>query len=161
MSKKIWSFLLVTLVLFACYAVVSVIVYLYKERSYTIFSCDTVMVVRKDNAELALAMNYIFRNDNGIVVLKGTLKQGNKITDVSRKNYFAFTHEKGLYHLKSSLTVTSPADNTKTEELANYLPKFYLQEGLQTDFIVHHIDSTGYVFSTGYVPSFYCKRNKV
>lgn len=159
MSKKKRLLMLVTLLSLVCGTLIFSVISFYKERSYKVFSCDTVMVVRKSNVELALAINYLFRNDNGIVVLKGTLKQGDKVTNVSRKNYFTFTHERGLYHLKSSLTVTSPADDSQTEAVANVLPKFYLQKGLQTDFMIYRVDNTGYVFSTGYVPSFYCQRS--
>jgi hypothetical protein len=131
---------------------------LYVQYQQTHFSCDTMLVVHKDNAELALVINFIFQGNNGIAFLKGSLKQGDKVTSLSRKNYFSFKHKKELYHLKSVSTVTSPADNSNTEEIAHYLPRFYLQQGLKFDFSVYPAGREGYVFSTGYVPSFYCSR---
>lgn len=103
--------------------------------------------------------SYTFQGDNDIAILKGTLKQGAKATHVSRKNDFTFMHENGFYHLKSTSAIISPADNSDTEEVARYLPRFYLHQGMIFDFEAYPIGREGFVFSTGYVPSFFCARS--
>ncbi|CAI1011029.1 hypothetical protein [Serratia fonticola] len=132
---------------------------LYTQHQHTHFNCDAILQVYKDDVVLSLAFNYQFQGDSGIAILKGTLKQGAKITNVSRKNHFTFDYENGFYHLKSTSVIVSPADNSDTEEVAHYLPRFYLQPGMIFDFSVYPIGSKGVVFSTGYVPSFYCARS--
>ena len=131
---------------------------LYSQYQQTHFSCEAILLAHKDDAELALVINFIFQGNNGITILKGTLKQGNKTTSVSRKTYFNFKQTKGLYHLKSISTVTTPADNSHTDDIARYLPRFYLEPGLKFDFTADLIAKEGYIFSTGHVPSFYCAR---
>lgn len=133
--------------------------HLYAVHRHTHFSCDAILQVHKEDVELSLALNYSFQGDNGIAVLKGTLKQGTKVTNVSRKNYFTFMYENGFYHLKSTSAIISPADNSDTEEVARYLPRFYLQQGMIFDFEAYPIGREGFVFSTGYVPSFFCARS--
>ncbi|MFI8416172.1 hypothetical protein ACQKDS_06895 [Serratia sp. NPDC078593] len=136
-----------------------VTIHSYDRYQRTHLNCDAMLVVSKDDAELSLALNYTLRGDSGIATLKGTLKKGSQITNISRKNYFAFSQEKNFYHLTSLSTVVSPADNSDTQELMRYLPRFYLQKGLKFDFIIKPVAKEGYIFSTGYVPSFYCTRN--
>ncbi|CAM4237446.1 hypothetical protein [Serratia silvae] len=132
--------------------------HLYSQYQQTHFSCEALLVIDKDDAELALAFNFILQGNDGIATLKGNLRQGDKTTGVSRKSYFTFNQKEGLYHLQSTSTVTTPADNSKTEDIARYLPLFYLQPGLKFDFTVYPVSEAGYVFSTGQVPSFYCAR---
>lgn len=131
---------------------------LYSQYQQTHFSCEAMLLVHKDDAELALMVNFIFQGNNGIVSLKGTLKEGDKTTSVSRRNYFDFSQIKTVYHLKSISAVTTPADNSDTKALARYLPLFYLEPGLKFDFTAYPTSKEGYVFSTGQVPSFYCAR---
>jgi hypothetical protein len=132
---------------------------LYSQYQHTHFSCEAMLLIDKDDAELALAFNFTFQGNDGIATLKGTLRQGDKTTSVSRKSYFTFNQRGGLYHLKSISAVTTPADNSNTEDIARYLPLFYLQPGLKFDFNVYPASKEGYVFSTGQVPSFYCARS--
>lgn len=132
---------------------------LYTQYRHTHFNCDAILQVYKDDVVLSLAFSYQFQGDNGIAIMKGTLKQGAKVTNVSRKNHFTFDYENGFYHLKSTSAIVSPADNSDTEEVARYLPRFYLQQGMIFDFSVYPIGRKGFVFSTGYVPSFYCARS--
>ncbi|NBJ37181.1 hypothetical protein GE191_26390 [Serratia fonticola] len=132
---------------------------LYAQYQQTHFNCDAMLRVHKDNAELALVIHFTFQGNNGIAFLKGTLKQDEEITNISRKNYFNFNKKDELYHLKSISTVTSPADNSSAEEVARYLPRFYLQQGLKFDFSLYPAGWAGNIFSTGYVPSFYCSRS--
>jgi hypothetical protein len=131
---------------------------LYSQYQQTHFRCEAMLLINKDDAELALAINYIFQGNNGIATLKGSLQQGDKTTSVSRKSYFKLNQSGGLYHLKSISTVTTPADNSNTEDIARYLPLFYLEPGLKFDFTAYPASKEGYVFSTGQVPSFYCAR---
>ncbi|MGF6192846.1 hypothetical protein [Serratia sp. 2723] len=131
----------------------------YSQYQQTHYSCEAMLLVHKDDVELALAVNFIFQGNKGIATLKGTLKQGNKTTSISRKNYFNFNNIKHIYHLKSISAVTTPADNSNTEDIARYLPLFYLQQGLKFDFSAYPASKEGYVFSTGQVPSFYCARS--
>ncbi len=131
---------------------------LYHEYQLTHFNCDSMLLVHKDDAQLAMAFSFNIQGNRGIALLKGTLKQGDKVSYISRKNYFSFRQKQGVFHLNSVSTVTSPADNTDTEELARFLPRFYLQQGLKFDFGIYRAGQEGYVFSTGYVPSLYCAR---
>lgn len=132
---------------------------LYTQYRHTHFSCDAILQVHKDDVILSLAFSYTFQGDNGIAIVEGTLKQGTKVTNVSRKNHFTFDYENGFYHLKSTSAIVSPADNSDTEEVAHYLPRFYLQQGMIFDFSGYPIGRKGVVFSTGYVPSFFCARS--
>ncbi|MFV8987796.1 hypothetical protein [Serratia fonticola] len=129
---------------------------LYSQYQQTHFNCEAMLLVHKDDVELALMVNFIFQGNHGIASLKGTLKQGDKTTSVSRKNYFDFNQMKQVYHLKSISAVSTPADNSNTTDLARYLPLFYLEPGLKFDFTAYPASKEGYVFSTGQVPSFYC-----
>ncbi|HHQ6539538.1 TPA: hypothetical protein ACSTJY_004968 [Serratia fonticola] len=131
---------------------------LYSQYQQTHFNCEAMLLVHKDDVELALMVNFIFQGNHGIASLKGTLKQGDKTTSVSRKNYFDFNQMKQVYHLKSISAVTTPADNSDSKDLARYLPLFYLEPGLKFDFTAYPASKEGYVFSTGQVPSFYCAR---
>ncbi|WP_411753390.1 hypothetical protein [Serratia sp. (in: enterobacteria)] len=131
----------------------------YSQYQQTHFSCEAMLLVNKDDAELALVINVIFQGNNGIAILKGSLQQGDKSTSVSRKSYFRLNQSGGLYHLKSISAVTTPADNSNTEDIARYLPRFYLQPGLKFDFSVYPAAEDGFIFSTGQVPSFYCARS--
>lgn len=142
-----------------CFLLVEGARHLYSQYQQTHFSCDTMLVVHHEEAELALAIGFIFRGNNGIVSLKGTLHQGSRVTNVSRKSYFTFNQSKGFYQLNSILAVTTPADNSKAKDIAHYLPPFYLQKGLKFEFMVYPVDKQGFVFSTGYVPSFYCSQS--
>jgi hypothetical protein len=80
-------------------------------------------------------------------------------TSVSRKSYFNFNQKSGVYHLNSISTVTTPADNSNTKDIARYLPLFYLQPELKFDFTAYPVSKEGFIFSTGQVPSFYCARS--
>lgn len=131
---------------------------LYSHYQQTHFSCEAMLAVKKDDAELALVININFQGNNGNAILKGSLQQGDKTTSVSRKSYFKLNQSGGLYHLTSISAVTTPADNSHTEAIARYLPLFYLQPGLKFYFTVYPVSNEGYVFSTGQVPSFYCAR---
>lgn len=130
--------------------------HLYAQYQRTHFRCDAILIVRKGDADLSLALHYVFQGKKGFATMKGTLRQGEKVTNVSRKYYFASQNKGSLFHIESLLAMASPADNSNTEELARYLPRAYLQKQQKFDFVAYPAGKEGYVLSTGYVPSFYC-----
>lgn len=122
------------------------------------FVCDTNLVVEKEDKSLSVAISYFINGSSGIAVLKGNLKVNDKGYSISRRSYFTLEKEQGLIHVKSTLAAATPADNAPLSELDKVLPQFYLKKDKKMDFSIYYQGWGGYIFSTGYVPSFYCKR---
>ncbi|WP_261289093.1 hypothetical protein [Serratia fonticola] len=124
----------------------------------THFSCDTMLIVKKKDDAVSLAMTYFLNGDNGFVVIKGKLDKEKSQYNVSRKTYFIVRKTGELLHVKSILTVKTPADNALMPDLKDILPVFYLEKDIKMEITVEPQGWNGYLFSTGYVPSFYCRR---
>ena len=122
------------------------------------FSCDTTLIVKKEDSEISLVMTYFLNGDNGFVVIKGQLEKEKRQYNVSRKTYFSMHKTGHLLHVKSTLTVKTPADDALMPDLKDILPVFYLEKDIRMEIAVDRQGWNGYLFSTGYVPSFYCKR---
>lgn len=123
------------------------------------FECDATLVVKKENSTLSVVITYFMNKDHGISVLKGELVKDGQIYSVSRKSHFLFEKSQNLTYVKSTLAVDTPGDNAPLEELKKLLPLFYLQSNIQMEFGIYAQGWNGYIFTTGYVPSFYCRRN--
>lgn len=159
MTSKIKSkYLIATvfLLLFVCVGgFLSSVFFEWRESNLV---CDTNLVVDRENKSLSVAISYFIKGASGIAVLKGNLKTQNKDYSVSRRSYFTLKKEQGLVHVKSTLSTTTPADSAPLSELEKLLPQFYLKSDKNMDFKIYYQGFNGYIFSTGYVPSFYCKR---
>ncbi len=125
----------------------------------THFSCDTKLIVKKKDDTISLVMTYFLNGDNGFVVIKGQLEREKRQYNVSRKTYFSMRKTGDLLRVKSTLTIKTPAgDNALMSDLKNILPAFYLEKDMILEITVEPQGWNGYLFSTGYVPSFYCRR---
>ncbi|MFV8981029.1 hypothetical protein [Serratia fonticola] len=125
----------------------------------THFSCDAKLIVKKEGETVSLAMTYFLNGDNGFVVIKGQLNKEQRQYNVSRKTYFIMRKTGHLLHVKSTLAVKTPADSALMSDLKNVLPVFYLDKDMRMEMAVDRQGWNGYLFSTGYVPSFYCRRS--
>lgn len=123
------------------------------------FECNAKLVVKKQNSVLSVVITYFMDKDHGIAVLKGELTKDDQMYSVSRKSHFLFDKTQNLTHVKSTLAIDTPADNAPLKELKELLPLFYLQSNIQMEFGIYPQGWNGYIFTTGYVPSFYCRRN--
>jgi hypothetical protein len=123
------------------------------------FSCDTKLIIKKKDDTVSLVMTYFLNGDNGFVVIKGQLERENRQYNVSRQTYFTMRKTGDLLHVKSTLTIKTPAgDDALTSDLKNILPAFYLEKDMILEITVDQQGWNGYLFSTGYIPSFYCRR---
>lgn len=123
------------------------------------FSCDAKVVVVNGVSNLSLATSYFFEGDKGLVVFKGRMQQGEKIYNLSRKVLFNINSLQNISTLTSTQVDTSPADNTPEELLQLMLPAFFYHPKNNMEYTIYHQGWNGYIFSTGYVPLFYCRRS--
>ncbi|MBJ2116417.1 MULTISPECIES: hypothetical protein [Proteus] len=122
------------------------------------FSCDANVVMVNQDYRLTMAITYFIESEHGIAVLKGELAKGENSYHLSRKTYFNTNNFQNLTNLTSTLSIKTPADNVPNTELQKILPPFYLDKDKKLDFRIYPQGWRGYVFSTGYVPAFYCTR---
>ncbi|ELW9553339.1 hypothetical protein SIP08_004949 [Klebsiella aerogenes] len=125
----------------------------------TYFSCDAKIVVANGINTLALATTYFFEGNKGLVIFKGRLQLGDNSYNVSRKVLFNTNSLQNMSTLTSTQVDTSPADNTPTELLQLMLPAFFYQKNNNMEYTIYHQGWNDFIFSTGYVPLFYCRRN--
>lgn len=124
------------------------------------FSCNSNFVVIKENKKLSIMVFYNFFGDNGMVSIKGNLKENEETYSVSRTSYFSLSLNNGLYNAFSNSIAVSPADTASIILLSEMLPPFYIKKNNKLDFTISRDGFDGYIFSTGFLPSFYCKGSK-
>jgi hypothetical protein len=120
-------------------------------------ACDAAFVVHGKKQRLSLMLRYVISGRQGIVTMKGQLEKDGEMTSVSRKSYFKIqrSHNRILATARRSLIM--PGDRASEQALAQLLPAFYLRNDLKIEFSIYPQRPGGYIFSTGYVPSFYCQ----
>ncbi len=123
-------------------------------RSY--LNCDTKFVIVDGENVLSIAMSYFFSGNEGLLVYKGRFTFRDKSYNVSRNIAFKVLKWKDLIRVESTSTGKTPVDNTPDNILDEILPSFYVRNNATMEFRIYSIAQDGYVFSTGYVPSFYC-----
>ncbi|MFV8867054.1 hypothetical protein [Serratia fonticola] len=123
------------------------------------FNCESDLVIHAKDARLEMSLAYYLQGDSGMALLKGTIIKGDKIASVSRKNYFKINRNNaGYLHLVTTQAISSPSDESLTTDLNLYLPNFYSMKDASMDYFIHK-QGEAYVFSTGYMPSFYCVKS--
>lgn len=122
------------------------------------FICDTKFIVKKSDYKLSIIMSYYIKQNREHVIFKGTMDYKGEKFNVSRKNTFVFSKSQNLLYATSTSADKTPADNVSSNLLMGVIPDFYIQKNKKIEFKIYRQGWNGYIFSTGYVPSFYCKR---
>ena len=117
------------------------------------------MVILSEKDTLSLSISYILDGNKGLVIMQGRLDDEKKRYNVSRKSYFSIKRNRNIIQAQSYLSIQDITDNSPTEKLQKLLPPFYLSKDITMEFYMYHQGWNGYIFSTGYVPVFYCKRH--
>ncbi|AKG69056.1 hypothetical protein [Serratia fonticola] len=128
----------------------------YHERY---FNCEANLIVHAKDARLDMSLAFYLQGDSGMAILKGTITKDNRVTSISRKNYFKINRNSaGYLNLVTTQAISSPSDEALTTDINHYLPDFYSMKDASMDYFVHK-QGDAFVFSTGYLPSFYCVKN--
>jgi|GEM_PF-4679482 len=122
------------------------------------FVCDTNFIAQREDTKLSVVMSYYMKKDHGYTIIKGTLFHDGKEYNISRKNIFTFHTSQNLVYATSISVDKTPADNVTPAVLRGIIPDFYFINNKEIQFSIYYQGWDGYIFSTGYVPSFYCKR---
>lgn len=129
----------------------------YYHKRY--FNCEANLIVHAKDARLNMSLAFYLQGDSGMAILKGTMTKNNRITRISRKNYFKINRNSaGYLNLVTTQAISSPSDEALTTDINHYLPGFYSMKDASMDYFVHK-QGDAFVFSTGYMPSFYCVKN--
>lgn len=131
-------------------------IYQYNIWKISHLTCDTHLSVIRDNARLSLMIKYYLDGKRGVVNYQGVLEDGERTYNVSRAVYLSVSEYKNMVTVKSKEITVSPADNTPLQKLQGMFPAAYLEKNKNLKFEVYPQASEGYIFSTGYIPSFYC-----
>lgn len=128
----------------------------YHERY---FNCEANLIVHAKDARLDMSLAFYLQGDSGMAILKGTITKDNRVTSISRKNYFKINRNSaGYLNLVTTQAISSPSDEALTTDINHYPPDFYSMKDASMDYFVHK-QGDAFVFSTGYLPSFYCVKN--
>lgn len=122
------------------------------------FVCDANLIVQKKSTKLSVVMSYYMNGERGYTIIKGFLNKDGDTFNISRKNTFNFRTSQNLVYAISTSVDKTPADNAPSELLKDIIPEFYFVNDKKIEFSIYHQGEGGYIFSTGFVPSFYCKR---
>lgn len=157
-NNKLINSLLILIAIPVSFFLGKLVVLPYKDWSDVHFNCDANFAVIKKDKRLSIIISYNFTGDYGIATMKGILKENDNSYSVSRKSYFSIKRTSNLYSLYSKEISISPADNTPEEQLLDMLPQFYIQSQKRLDFSIYPDGDNGLIFTTGYIPSFLCKK---
>ncbi|MCR1577044.1 MAG: hypothetical protein NQ108_21905 [Klebsiella aerogenes] len=124
----------------------------------THFSCDANVVVLNKNNKLTMITTYFFEGDHGFVIIKGNLNHDDKTYNVSRKALFSIEKLQTVLSLNSTHVDISPGDNAPSELIEQILPSFFYKTNKTFEYSIYPRGWDGLVFSTGYIPLFYCHR---
>lgn len=152
--KKALTYMNIILVLLALLIIILAIGYNSYHRDY--YTCESDLIIHAQDARIEASVTYYFQGKKGVSLLKGAIIKGEKVTTISRKNHFRINkNDKGYLHLVTTQTLTAPSDEAAVQDLQRYLPDFYFTKNASRDFVIHK-QGDGLVFSTGYMPAFYC-----
>lgn len=159
MKSKSIFIILIAIILFSFSAMIgSFLIRGFKSWRDMNFICDANLNVHQKDMNLTVIISYYINNNSGYTMIKGKLNKNGHIYYVSRKNTFKFHKNQNLIFAESISVDKSPGDNAESADLERILPPFYIIKNKKFEFSIYHQGWNGYIFSTGYVPSFYCNR---
>lgn len=124
----------------------------------THYVCYSSLLVDSHQSQAALMLAFVIKGDVGTVMLKGNVRGNGQTYSVSRTEDFSITRSENWYQVRSIKLDKSPADNVPTELITHLLPEFYNHTNSLFEFTVTPQGWNGFIYSTGVIPSFYCRR---
>lgn len=129
---------------------------LYSSSQEINLNCSANLSVIRNDSRLSIAIKYYINGDSGIINYQGILDDGKDIYDVSRTAYFTVSNFTKMVNIRTNEITVSPADDTPDSKIKNLLPAAYLLKDQNLKFEIYKQKNSSYLFSTGYIPSFYC-----
>ncbi len=132
----------------------------FQYREVPGIECHANVRVFKDNVELKVLFSYSMKAGSGVANVSGSLMTEGKITGrISRVTTFSYVQKGKVYSLQSNNAVKSNLDTLDNAFLGQYLPAFYLENAAHLILTIVPQNNSGWVFSTGKVPSFFCEKS--
>ncbi|HAE2266890.1 TPA_asm: hypothetical protein GND82_001739 [Salmonella enterica subsp. salamae serovar 60:g,m,t:z6] len=124
--------------------------------------CSTSLVVFYNNTRSEIKLNFIYslENKKGIVAVSGNYYEQDKLQGKIRRDVeYRWSENHDTYQLVSTkINHYSILENLSLEKMAKILPGFYLFPERKVNYSIQNQGTSGFVFSAGERPLFYCAR---
>lgn len=121
--------------------------------------CHSNVRIFNRDGEMKLLFSYSMKEGAGVANIAGAFFENDKMVGtVSRTATFNYTNNNNIFTMHSTDVARSGLDKFDDEFLSQYLPRFYLFKDVPLIITITPQLKSGWIFSTGKVPSFYCEK---